>query len=132
MGRPTKYSAQCAGEICKRLAQGLSLSKVCLDSGLPSRDTVYKWLTEHADFSDNYTRARELYADRVFDELLDICDDEDLKPQDVQKAKLQIDTRKWMLARMSPRKYGDRSALEVSGEGGGPISVTYDKMFEGM
>ena len=132
MSRPSSYTPERGAEICKRLSSGQSLTTICKDASLPARPTVYKWLNSQPEFVDAYARARELYADHVFDGLLDLCDNPALTPQDVQKAKLQIDTRKWVLARMSPKKYGDRAALELSGEGGGPITVTYDKAFEGV
>ena len=132
MGRPSTYTLERGAEICKRLSGGQSLTTICLDASQPSRQTVYKWIYQQTEFADSYTRAREMYADYVFDGLLDLCDNEELAPQDVQKAKLQIDTRKWVLARMSPKKYGDRAALELSGEGGGPITIVYDKAFDGV
>jgi hypothetical protein len=32
-----------------------------------------------------------------------------------------IDTRKWILAKMAPKKYGDKVIQELSGPDGGPI-----------
>jgi hypothetical protein len=31
----------------------------------------------------------------------------------VQRAKLRVDARKWLMAKAAPKKYGDRSAMEV-------------------
>ncbi len=132
MGRPSTYTPERGKAICKRLSEGESLTTICKDATTPKRDTVYKWIADNEGFRDDYALAREQYADYVFDGLLDICDNPDLAPQDVQKARLQIDTRKWVLARMSPKKYGEKAALELSGEGGGPIVITYDKDFEGV
>ena len=41
----------------------------------------------------------------------------------IEHRRLQVDTRKWALARMSPKKYGDRTALEHSGPGGNELTV---------
>ena len=130
MGRPSTYSSDRGKAICKRLAGGESLTQICTDTNMPSRVSVYRWIDADEDFCNDYARAREQYADHVFDGLFDLADN--ATPQNVQVVKLQIDTRKWCLARMAPRKYGEKTALEVSGEGGGPISVTYDKAFEGV
>lgn len=58
------------------------------------------------------TRACEQRADQYFDEMLDIADN--ALPEEVQKAKLQIDTRKWVLARMNPVKYGDKTDKDTN------------------
>ena len=92
--------------------------------------SVYRWLEDNETFRDSYARAREQYADCVFDGLIGLADN--ATPQEAQVVKLQIDTRKWVLSRMVPKKYGDKAALEVTGEGGGPITITYDKAFEGV
>ena len=130
MGRPSTYSPERGAAICKRLSEGESLSTICNDANQPTRQGVYKWLEKYPEFVDAYARARDLYADFVFDGLFDLASS--ATPQDVQCVRLQIDTRKWALARMSPKKYGDRAALELSGADGGPISIVYDKAFEGV
>ncbi len=130
MGRPTQYNAERAKALCRRLASGESLLNICKDSKMPTRQGIYLWLEKHKEFVDIYARAREQYADAVFDGLFELADS--ATPQDVQVVKLQIDTRKWALARISPKKYGDRAALELTGPDGGPISITYDKGFEGV
>lgn len=46
------------------------------------------------------------------------------KRQDMlEHRKLQIDTRKWLMERMRPKKYSPRHLLEHSGPGGSPLSV---------
>ncbi|HEX7767713.1 MAG TPA: hypothetical protein VF443_13440, partial [Nitrospira sp.] len=42
----------------------------------------------------------------------------------VERAKLRVDTRKWALARMMPRKFGDRMTQELTGAGGQELVVT--------
>jgi hypothetical protein len=37
----------------------------------------------------------------------------------VQKHKLQVDTRKWLLSKLAPKKYGDK--IEVSGDPANPL-----------
>jgi hypothetical protein len=39
--------------------------------------------------------------------------------QAIQKHKLQVDTRKWLLSKLAPRKYGEK--LEVSGDPANPL-----------
>ena len=96
--------------ICTMLAGGMSLKRILENEpGMPSRDTVYKWLIEDADFSDNYTRAREAQADFYADEITDIADTED----DPNKARVRIDARKWAAGKLKPKVYGDRLQLDA-------------------
>jgi hypothetical protein len=37
----------------------------------------------------------------------------------VQKHKLQVDTRKWLLSKLAPKKYGEK--LEISGDDKSPL-----------
>ena len=41
----------------------------------------------------------------------------------VERARLQVDTRKWLLSKLRPEKYGDRSTVEMSAPGGGPLNI---------
>jgi len=52
-------------------------------------------------------------------ELVD-CVDQD----HIQRSKLRVDARKWLLSKLRPDKYGDRTAIEHSGPGGTPLGVT--------
>ena len=99
-------------EFLYRIAKGRSVASVCSDDDMPHRATIYEWLAQNRDFSDRYARASEQRADQYFDEMLDIADN--ALPEEVQKAKLQIDTRKWVLARMNPIKYGDRTDKDTN------------------
>jgi len=91
---------------------------------MPDRQTFYNWITQNQIFFDQYARARDAAADIAFDEMQEIADG--ATNQDVQVAKLRIDTLKWRLARQSPRKYGDRQTVEHAGDGGGPMQVSVE------
>ena len=113
-GRPSKYSDELANEICRLLSEGASLRKICEREDMPARSTVNKWLAGNKAFSDQYARARERQADYYADEMVYLAD----TAEDVNKARLQIDTRKWIAAKLLPKKYNDRMVTEhVAGEG---------------
>ncbi|TGT36205.1 terminase small subunit protein [Mesorhizobium sp. M8A.F.Ca.ET.165.01.1.1] len=144
MARPTSYSQEIADTICERLADGQSLRSICEAEDMPSRSTVFNWLlkSDHAAFLDQYTRARELQTDGHVDEMPDIADDsrndymtrtngdgsttEQLNSENIQRARLRIDTRKWIAERMRPKKYGSKVAL-TDGDGG-PLVVQVLKL----
>lgn len=122
-GRPTDYSPELAADICERLASGSSLRAICALDSMPSASSVFLWLTKYPDFSENYAKAVEERASGLFDEMLDIADDVTPDAAEVAKARLRVDTRKWALSRMNPKKYGDKVTNEHTGPDGGPVQV---------
>ena len=134
MGRPTDYSDDLAGVICGRLADGESLRSICRGEGMPNIRSVMRWLSVNPEFSQQYARAREVQAESMFEEMLEIADDgrndwvekEQGKAVDhehVSRSKLRVDTRKWMLARMAPKKYGDATNIKLSGDAENPLNL---------
>jgi hypothetical protein len=130
--RPT-YSAEIAQIICKRIAKGESLRAICRDNGMPDESTVRIWaINDHDGFFPHYARAIELRAERWAEEIVEISDDmsKDQLPdgsidhEHVQRSRLRVDTRKWLLSKLLPKKYGDR--VELTGADGGPIQHRVD------
>lgn len=123
MGRPSRYTTKLAETICQRIADGKGLAEVCREKGMPSRETVRKWLmwgeqgkAPYTGFVGIYARAREEQADSHADEVVEIADTE----PDVNRARVRIDARKWSAAKRAPRKYGtDR--IEHAGDPDAPL-----------
>ena len=44
-----------------------------------------------------------------------------LDPVAVQRNKLRVDARKWVLSKLAPKKYGDK--LELSGDKNAPLAL---------
>ncbi|EOW5099659.1 ubiquitin carboxyl-hydrolase [Salmonella enterica] len=128
VGRPSDYLPEVADDICALLASGESLVKVCKRPGMPAKATVFRWLSEHEEFRDKYAKATEARADSIFEEIFEIADNAIPDAAEVAKARLRVDTRKWALARMNPRKYGDKVTNELVGKDGGAIqTITMSK-----
>jgi hypothetical protein len=105
-GRPSVYSEDLADEICNRIAEGGmrgSLRKVCEAPDMPGRSTILGWLRTDPAFRRRYELACEFRDDGVADEVVEIADA--TTAATVQRARLQIDVRKWWLAKVAPRKY---------------------------
>lgn len=108
MGRPTAYTEKLAQEICMRILEGQSLSKVCKSDDMPARSSVNKWLSENTNFSDNYVRACKIRRENRFEDLDEVVD----TTEDVQRARLKVDVIKWQLSKEEPKKYGDKMAVD--------------------
>lgn len=146
LGRRSSYNKDIATIICERLSLGESLREICREDGMPTKTTVMRWLAdnENLEFRDQYARARELQAEHWAEEIVEIADDatndwmmrrnkdgsdsdvETVNAENINRSRLRVDTRKWLMARMAPKKYGDRVTNEMVGKDGGPIeTVTY-------
>lgn len=123
-GRPTDYNEALAADICEKLVEGQSLRAVCRLETMPSISSVMMWLTKHPSFAEQYATSTEERAIGMFEDMFDIADDVEAEPSKVAKAKLRIDTRKWALARMNPKKYGDKVEQTLVGADGGPVQVS--------
>lgn len=133
MGMPSSYTQDKADAICLRLSEGESLRSICADDDMPKKATVMRWLSVNEAFRDQYAHAREQQVDSIFEEMLDIADDgrrdysvgedgrEVVDHDHIQRAKLRVETRKWMLGKMAPKKYGDRLDLNHGGQKDNPI-----------
>lgn len=113
--------------ILDKLSIGKSLREICSAEGMPSESLVRKWAVQDEDFGAQYARAREAGMEALGDEILQIADSQEgdvLKTEDgreivnhdaIQRAKLRVDTRKWIMSKIAPKKYGDRLDLNHSG-----------------
>ena len=107
MARPVKYTKQVFDAICERIADGISLNKVCSQENMPKKITFYEWLRLYPELSTQYTHAKQDRADTYADELIDIADTE----EDINRAKIRIDARKWVACKLHPRNYGEKSLI---------------------
>lgn len=125
MGRPTLRTPYVEAEILRRISEGASLRTVCRDETMPSRALVNEWLAAGGPFVDQYARAVSERIEVLAEEVLEIPDDVASKDANaIAAARLRVDARKWFLSKVAPRKYGERSAVEVSGPNGAPVAQT--------
>lgn len=122
-GRPSTYTPAIGEYIAARLADGETLSQICKTPGLPSRQCVHQWRMRNPAFADLYARAREIGMESMADDVLAISDDDsgdllsDGSPNsaNVQRSRLMVDTRKFLMAKLAPKVYGDKVEHNVSG-----------------
>ena len=119
--KPVYYSDALRDIICDRLSNGESLRQICRDKDMPSVGAFLRWVSENKELEEHYARARDAQADFYVDEIISIVDECD----DVQKARLQMDARKWTAGRMKPQKYGDSVNLKHSGDKTNPVVVSW-------
>jgi len=106
------------GDLLKDISEGASVAALVRSEKYPSYATIFKWLGEDEGFRLAYEKAFQLRAETMFEEMLEIADNPD-KEADVNRDRLRVDTRKWALARMNPRKFGDK--VEMSSDPERPL-----------
>lgn len=124
-GRPTKYTQKMADDICHQLSQGFSLRTVCKAENMPHISTIFNWFRTQKGFVEQYARAKEESADAMAEEILDIADqalgesktgDAKRANAKVQAMRIRVDTRKWIMSKMKPKKYGDKIDMTTNGK----------------
>jgi hypothetical protein len=112
------YSVELADEICRRIANGETLYEVCEDSAIPvSASAVRQWDLDNRDgFSAKYASAKRQLIEAWSDQLVRIADNQLLEPND---RRVRIDTRKWLMSKLHPGKYGDK--VTVAGDAENPL-----------
>ena len=145
-GRKSEFSQDIADKICERIAAAESLRSICDSDEFPSAATVFKWLNDFPAFSEQYARAKEESADAIFDEMMEIADNArndwmeqhgkddvgyQLNGEHIQRSRLRVDTRKWILGKLKPKKYGDKISAELSGADGAPLALVIRDMSKG-
>jgi hypothetical protein len=126
------YTPELGQRICDLIAEGQTVSAICAvpqntppelwdEWHMPKASTVYYWLNQYPDFLEKYARAREIQTEIRNDEILDIADAPMYTPEQVNRAKLRIDARKWDLAHRKPKRWDletvRRELAKLPGEG---------------
>ena len=129
-GRPEIYTQELADKVCQKIAEGYSMRTVCAPDGMPCISTLFKWIREKPEFAQQYARATEERTEAMSEDILDIADDGSNDLMTIQKgskeyevenkevtnrSRLRVDTRKWLMSKMKPKKYGDK--LDVMSDG---------------
>lgn len=127
LSRPIEEREIIARQVFNEMRQGLSAYKACVKVGLP-QSTLSRWLDEDRSLAEDYARAREELHEFIAAEILAIADAPvpstdkgGVDPGAIQKQRLQVDARKWLLSKLAPKKWGDK--IEVSGDADNPLKI---------
>ena len=142
MSRPIKWTVEkkeiAVKEILLEIMKGRSLTAILKTEergNLPSKVTFFEWLKEDEELTNQYARATEVRADIIFDDILAIADEntndtsinengiEVVNNDVIQRSRLRIDARKWVLSKLNPKKFGDKTIH--SGDSENPIQTTF-------
>ena len=126
-GRPSKFTEKLATNICELRSRGYSKRQICEHIGNLTPETLRVWLRDKSEFSANYAKATSAWVEDEIDSILEIADDSrndwiERKRKDgkvdvvfnaeaAARARLRIDTRKWIACKLLPKVYGDKAEI---------------------
>ena len=127
------YTPELGRRICERMSKGELLLQICRDPDMPDRNSVVGWCLEHPEFDALYLRAREALLDHWSEEIVTISEDGSndwmereigkgripetvFRGEAVQRSRLRVDTRKWLLSKLRPETYGESQRIDLKGK----------------
>jgi hypothetical protein len=124
-----KFTQELFDDICNEIAYSdRGLVSICKDKDL-NANSFYEWLSKDKNLGDKYARARELQAEYLADQIIEIADDGtndymtivkgdveyNVEDKEVtNRSKLRVDARKWKASKLAPKKYGDKLDIEAT------------------
>jgi hypothetical protein len=135
-GIPTLYTPELGLEICTRIAAGESLRGITEAPEMPTIQTVLNWVFRNEGFAAQYKLAREMQAELMADDIMEIADDgrndymERLNSKGeptggwvkngeaIGRSALRVESRKWVASRLLPKRWGDKTHTEITGADG--------------
>jgi len=97
--------------ICRLLASGMLLKTAVKKEGV-RRETFWRWLDADDALKRRFERARVAQAHALAEEAISIADAPVKDHADAVRARTRVDVRKWFVAKLAPRIYGERLQVE--------------------
>jgi hypothetical protein len=144
VGRPLEYTKEMGDLICELVAShAVGLMRLTkMYPQLPAKETINRWRYRVPAFRIQYAQAKIDQADFLAEECLEIADDDthDVKinpdtgeeycnTEFIARARLRVDTRKWLASKLLPKQYGQQ-AEDKKEEDKSVISMLIDKLAE--
>ncbi|MGE5537321.1 MAG: hypothetical protein ACM30I_01795 [Gemmatimonas sp.] len=110
--RPRKCNKLATRRVCALIRQGFGLREIARRPGMPTLDTLTRWITEEDAFRVEYDRARQTQTEVYADDVVALADA--VADGDLAGVKLRVDVRKWhvVLTRGAARPGGDKGLVD--------------------
>lgn len=96
--------------IIDKVSKGSAVRNAVKEQHIAS-NTFFKWINSDEALQLQYARACEERGAYIYEDMIDIADD---KSGDVQRDRLRVDTRKWFLSKLNPKKYSDKIQVDTT------------------
>ena len=131
-GDTKKLNKKFVDEFCLLIASGHSIKKACaiyekISGEKRSPEQIYNAIgnpESYGYFCEEYEKARVKRLMIFEDNLIDIADDATcdycegqngrmiVDHENIARSKLRIETRKWLMAKLNPKRYGEKLEIE--------------------
>ena len=100
--------------VSSHIAEGMTIGRLA-EFIECSRPMLSFWINQTEERKEAVLKARKLKAEKLAEDALDIADMADESSATaVNKARLQVDTRKWMASKLDPDNFGDKQGPQVN------------------
>lgn len=128
MPYPAKITPKVIEEVLSRIAQGETLAALGRELGFHPQSWVDRMRADEG-LAIAYAHARETGQDVIADDALRIIEEEPARvegridPGHVAWQRARVDTRLKLLAKWNPKRYGDKSTVDVGNKEGETLKV---------
>jgi len=129
-----KFSIELFDSICDEISiSNAGLVPLCKKNNI-NPTSFYRWIEKDEDLRNKYARARQLQAEVLADEIIELASKEratvetmvgetdkgsissEIRKDNYNRTRLEIDARKWLASKLAPKKYGNTLDLTTLGE----------------
>jgi hypothetical protein len=96
--RPRQYRSTVAERVCALVCRGVGLRDIAARAGMPTLETLHRWLDEDAAFRRSYASACKLQRTVLSDDVVTLTDA--IASPDNAGLKLRTDARRWRVAEL--------------------------------
>jgi hypothetical protein len=124
MAYTTKEIEKTFDKVITRIEKGEPLRIILKDKTLPSSRTFFKWLEEDSIKVKLYAQACSERTEKLFEDILEIATQSPEKTAtefgskvdngEVQHRRLLIDSIKWSISKLNPKKYSDKLQVDTT------------------
>lgn len=129
IGAPTVMTQEAKDKVCRMVSETSYGMRAISNKVGVSYTAVKEALRKDADFAAQYARAKQDQADVLADEIIEISDDSTkdidiitmgeiqvpmVNKEVIMRSKLRVDSRKWLAAKLAPKKYGEAIQVDVT------------------
>lgn len=141
--KQSTYDEELASSILERIAKGETLKAICRELGEPAESTFRNWvINDREGLSARYEQARHLQAESWADQIVDIVDETQYDDKEtangtiansewISRSRLRFEARKWLMAKLHPKVYGEKIESTLVGKDGGPVNIGLIEVIRG-
>jgi hypothetical protein len=119
-GRPSILTEELSEAILSRIAEGESVRSIALDDTMPNASTIHRWVfSDEEGFCKRYEDAKTIGLEIRAEEIEYIAE----TMEDLQRAKLVTDVKKWNMSKVAPKRFGDKIDMTSAGNAIQPVLV---------